>query len=209
MTALSVVERFHLGSGVPVNVVVAPSAHVATIACCIRRSARHEPDAASGVTHLLEHLMLRTGTPAAFSLPREIERLGGEVNALTSNEELFVYCRVAPEHAVRVTSLLMRSVCDEALPMDSFETERRVVLEEIQGALGDPAEHAHEVLYDTIFAGHPLGRPVSGTLASVKRLTPDDVLDWRRRALTGSTAGSWPSSPPALKSCATRSRRAL
>lgn len=177
------VEKSALGSGVPVYACRAGSA-VSTVAVCARTGARDETERTRGATHALEHLLLRRrDDPGERSLLVEAERLGGEVNALTSKEEMIVFCRVPATHALDALELLAATVTAQGLPLEAFESERSVILEEQAGIEADPYEVAHDLVFEKAWPGDGLGHPIAGSTRDVGALEPEAVLARRDELL--------------------------
>ena len=134
-------------------------------------------------------LLRREKRAGRLSLTFEIDRLGGEVDALTGKEELVVVCRVPRRHAAAAVELLGAFVASTELPLESLESERRVVLEELQGAASDPEEVAHDLFFELAFPDHGLGRPVGGTLERVAALSADALVAHERERVHAGTLG--------------------
>ena len=189
MSGFGDVARSTLPSGVPVFVARVDS-EVAAISASVRAGSRDEPPGALGATHMLEHLLLRRREAGdAISFVTEVDALGGEANALTAREELIAFCRVPADQAVAAMELLVRSVAEQPVPGEVFESERRVILEELRARASDPGEVAHDLLFETAFPGAGLGRPVPGTIESVSALRPSTVEALRRERVHAGTVG--------------------
>jgi predicted Zn-dependent peptidase len=164
-----------LRTGVPVLVQHRPGAPVTTVTVWLLTGSRDE-QAAFGVTHLLEHVLMQAELPGRGVRPVDaIEALGGEANAVTSREHLMMYARVPTAEAAAAADLLAASLTNPELPADVVAAERRVVCEELRLAASEPDDIVHDVFFAAAFGDHPLGRPVGGTIAAVSRLRPADL----------------------------------
>ncbi len=137
---------------------------------------RDEPDALSGVSHFLEHLLFKgTDTRTAQELARGVDRRGGDFNAFTSKEYTAYYCRLPARHAPFCIELLGDVLTRPALRDDDVHGERQVILEELAMDDDSPDDVAHRRFSAALFEGHALGRDPAGDREHVLAITPDDV----------------------------------
>lgn len=165
-----------LSSGLTVATERVPGALSVATGVWVGVGARDEPDALSGVTHFLEHLLFKgTKRRSAIDISRTIDRCGGDINAFTTKEYTAYYCRLPARHADVGIDLLGDVVTSPALREEEVEIERQVILEEIAMDDDSPDDVAHRVFGEEIFLGHPLGRDTAGGPATVETITADDV----------------------------------
>lgn len=157
---------------------------VRTFALCVavRGGARWEPKDRSGWSHLLEHLVFKgAGDMGARDIVERIEGQGGSINASTGYERTSFEVRsiagTLPLAMQVLSDLVFRPTLDPA----ELEREKDVVAQEIAEAFDTPDDHVFEMAQSRAFAGQPLGRPILGSVASLKPATPATVADWRAR----------------------------
>ena len=91
------------------------------------------------------------------------------------------------EHQIAGFELLAEMLQRPAFRPAEIDSERQVVIEEINMNEDDPGDLAHEEFFQAVFAGHPLERPVLGTRQSITGMTHDDLAGyWKRRYRAGS-----------------------
>ncbi len=142
----------------------------------VRSGSRYEDGIKKGISHFLEHTVFKgTKKRSAFEISREIEKIGGELNAYTSPEYTLFYVKLLSKHAEKgfdvLSDIVKNAIFDEKL----VERERHVVLEEIQEYLDSPedicqTESLHSIWDDASVANNPLG-----TVESVSSITRDDL----------------------------------
>jgi predicted Zn-dependent peptidase len=159
---------------------------VATIVCCVTAGARHDVPRQSGITHLLEHVLL-LDSPRRASLPRAIEALGGEANGYTGKEEMILYCRVPADDVATALDLLASCICAELVAPGLVLQERAVVLEELRAAASDPASVIHDLVYESIFEEHGLASALGGWLGRVRLLDGAAVERHKARCVHAGT----------------------
>ena len=130
----------------------------------------------AGASHFLEHLLFKgTAQRSARSIALAVESVGGDMNAFTTKEYTTFYVRLLADDVAMGLELMSDIVWAPALRPDEFETERRVILEEILMHSDEPSDQVHDLLADALFPGHPLGREVLGDPETVNAMTVDDV----------------------------------
>ena len=145
-------------------------------ALSLRCGTRDEADFPNGIAHFAEHTMFRgTARKSAPVINSYLDRLGGELNAYTTKEEIVLHATVLKEDLGKAAGLLFELATEATFPDAEIETERGVVLDEIISYKDNPAEDVYDKFEGMLFEGHPLGQPILGTTTSVKRLKPDDL----------------------------------
>jgi predicted Zn-dependent peptidase len=143
---------------------------------------RDEAPATAGASHFLEHLLFKgTTSRTALEISSSIESVGGEMNAFTSKEYTCFYARVIDTDlpmAIDVVSDLITSSIVTALDVDA---ERKVVLEEIAMRDDDPSDLVHDFFSDTYYGDTPIGRPILGTVDSIKSMSRSTVFNYYKK----------------------------
>jgi predicted Zn-dependent peptidase len=147
----------------------------------VNTGARDETDPIAGVSHFLEHMVFKgTPTRSADDVNREFDEMGAHYNAFTNEENTVFYATVLPEHLDSAVALLA-DILRPSLRKDDFDTEKQVILEEIQMYEDQPPFGADDRCRAVYFGSHPLGRSVLGTAESIAALTSDAMGDYFRR----------------------------
>ena len=147
---------------------------VAYCALTIGCGTRDEAGYPGGIAHFTEHTIFRgTKRKSASTISSYLDKLGGELNAYTTKEEIVLHATVLKEDLSKAAGLLFELATEATFPDKEIETERGVVLDEIISYKDNPAEDVYDRFENMLFAGHPLQTPILGTSASVKKITPD------------------------------------
>ena len=137
-----------------------------------------ETEDRAGITHFLEHMLFKgTADRSAIELGEAIDDLGGQVNGFTEREFVQLHARIVSEQIPAALNLLFEMLLDSTCPEEEIAREQDVVLQEIQHLEDTPEGWMHDLLPQTAWAGHALGRPVMGTRESVSGLARDQLLD--------------------------------
>ncbi len=158
-----------------------PQVRSTAVAFLVRTGARHETPAEHGVSHFLEHMCFKG---SAKRCGREInvafDQLGSIYNAFTGREHTVYYGWVPAAHAEAQLELLA-DMMRPTLPHEEFETERRVVLEEIAMA-GDSFDHSvSDFLHQTCFENHALAHEILGEQDTIETLPRESMIDYHSR----------------------------
>ena len=147
---------------------------VAYCALSIGCGSRNEGRYPAGIAHFVEHTLFRgTKRKSAAVISSYLDRLGGELNAYTTKEEIVLHATVLKEDLGKAARLLLELATEATFPDKEIETERGVVLDEIISYKDNPAEDVYDRFEGMLFSGTPLEAPILGTQASVKKITPE------------------------------------
>jgi predicted Zn-dependent peptidase len=132
-----------------------------------------ERDSEAGLSHLLEHMCFKgTERRTARDIALEMEAVGADWDAFTEREHTCYHVTVLGEHLERAVDVFSDMLQSSRLRADDLQIERNVVLEEIGHYEDSPEERVHDAVLATLWAGHPLARPIHGraeVIAAVSR----------------------------------------
>ena len=171
-----------LPNGLRVVSAAMPQAHSVTVGFWIGAGGRHEPKASSGISHFIEHLVFKgTRTRSARGISEAIEGRGGDINAFTQEENTCYYARL-PSNALGIgVDVLADMIKNPRFAAADVKKERDVVVEEIMMYRDQPQHYVEEMLTEQLWSGHALGRPLTGTAESLRRIGAREVRDYTRR----------------------------
>ena len=154
-------------------------------ALSIRCGTRNEDGYHSGIAHFTEHTLFKgTAHKSAAVVNGYLDRLGGELNAFTTKEEIVLHATVLKEDLPKAAGLLFELATEATFPEKEIETEKGVVIDEIHSYKDCPADEVYDRFEEALYAGHALGRPILGTPASVRRITSDELRRFVRENFT-------------------------
>ena len=181
-----------------VRVATAEMPHMASVSVGLWAAvgSRHEAARINGAAHFLEHLLFKgTRRRSARQISGEVEALGGYLEAFTAEDHTCYYAKAEAEHLEGLGDVLGDIYIHSRLPAAEVERERGVIREEILMYRDQPAQVAEEFLAETLWPGHPLGRPLAGTLESVAAYAPRRIARLLARRLSRALDGvgrRWP-----------------
>jgi len=175
--------KFHqttLKNGLEVVAELNDTAHSVAAGFFVKAGSRDESHDVSGVSHFLEHMTFK-GTPRrdALAVNRDFDRVGAKHNAQTSEEDTFYHVTCLPEY-LRESFDVLSDILRPTLRVDDFETEKKVIIEEIRMYLDNPMSVAYEAAKAEHFAEHPLGQSILGSIDSITALTSEQMTNYFR-----------------------------
>lgn len=165
---------------------------VAYCAISIKCGTRDEKGYHNGIAHFTEHTIFKgTEKRSATVINGYLDRLGGELNAFTTKEEIVFHATVLKEDLPKAAALLFELATCPTFPEHEIETEKGVVIDEIHSYKDSPSEDIYDRFEEMVFEGHPLSRNILGTAASVRKITRNELLGFvREKFLPGRMAFS-------------------
>ncbi len=156
-----------------------------TVGIWVENGSRDERPEENGIAHFLEHLFFKgTQRRTAAGIAEEIDAVGGVLDAFTSKEYTCYYAKVLAEHLPLALDLLTDVFLQSQFAEEEIERERSVICQEIAQVEDTPDDLIHDLFHLDFWRDHPLGLPISGTVAEVSRFQRSDFtryLDQRYR----------------------------
>ena len=176
-------QTFTLANGMRVVVVSNHRVPVITHMVWYRAGAADEPPGASGIAHLLEHLMFKgTNKMEAGEFSRILARNGGQENAFTSHDYTAYFQNIAVDRLKMVMELEADRMTNLVITEKEVDTERLVILEERRMRTdNDPAAALREHINAALYLNHPYRRPIIGWEREIRALTLLDVIAFYKR----------------------------
>ncbi|MBC8106102.1 MAG: insulinase family protein, partial [Anaerolineae bacterium] len=171
-------HHHQLPNGLDIVAEINPDSYSFSAGLFVKTGARDEAPKLNGVSHFLEHMMFKGSTQYTWEdVNRIFDEMGARYNAFTTQEMTAYYINVLPEfteRAIEHLSHLLRPAIRQA----DFDTEKKVILEEIAMYLDDPGHRLYEKLMAEHFANHPLSMSVLGEAKSIERLERDEMASY-------------------------------
>ena len=152
-------------------------ASVAYCSLSIRCGTRNEEGYHGGIAHFVEHTIFKgTSHRSAAVINNYLDKLGGELNAFTTKEEIVFHATVLKEDLKKAADLLFELAVCPTFPENEINVEKGVVIDEIQSYKDSPSEDIYDKFEELLFKGHPLSGNILGTKASVRKITRNELL---------------------------------
>jgi predicted Zn-dependent peptidase len=168
-----------LSNGIRVVSETLPKSRSVSIGVWVKVGSRHEPPEIGGVSHFIEHLFFKgTEKRTAKDIAIEMDSIGGEMNAFTSQETTTYYAKVVDEHLPVAIDLLSDILLGSKFDPVEMEKERKVILEEIKSVEDTPDDYIHELFTNTVWPDNSLGRPILGTKETIKGMKHENIISY-------------------------------
>ena len=136
-----------------------PRVETVSFGAYVAAGTRHESAAENGVSHFLEHMAFKgTEKRDALAIAREIENVGGHLNAYTSRENTAYYCKVLKEDVGLAADIIGDILTHSTFIPEELERERGVILQEIGQANDTPDDIIFDHFQEQAYPAQPLGR---------------------------------------------------
>ncbi|MFN4195472.1 MAG: M16 family metallopeptidase [Thermosynechococcus sp.] len=191
ITSLAVIFPLHtvegLGSGVTKTVLdngltvlikEIPTAPVVSLQVWYRVGSRHEPKGENGIAHQLEHLMFKGTKSRPVQFGQLFYALGSSSNAFTSYDVTAYHHTVRADQLESLLILEADRLRNTLMTADALESEKRVVISELQGYENSPEYRLSRAVMAALYPDHPYGLPVGGTAEDVEQFTLPAVKDF-------------------------------
>jgi zinc protease len=179
---MATVRAATLDNGLKVLVQEEHTAPLASVWCWYKVGSKDERPGLTGVSHWVEHMNFKGTT----NIPRDqikgiIEQVGGGWNGYTWIDQT-TYVETATRDALdRMLFIESERMANCLYHPDDCESERTVIISELQGGENDPDQFLDQEVTATAFKAHPYGHPTIGWLADLQTMTRDDLYGYYRR----------------------------
>jgi len=171
------VNRHVLANGMTVLVRQNPAAPVFAVSLQVRGGSRFETKATAGATNFLQRVLLRGTTKrSGIEIAEAAEDLGGRVEASGEVESAEVRVEGLARNWEALLRLLAEVVLSPAFAPDEIETQRRLVLSQLNARADDPFSASLDAIVRDLYGDHPYAWPSLGTRAALERVTRDQLI---------------------------------
>lgn len=175
-------HRVTLDNGIRVVSECIQSVRSVSLGVWVDVGSRDELQGEEGISHFLEHMFFKgTARRSADTISREIDQMGGELNAFTSRETTTFYLNVLDNDLIKAIALLIDLFQNSTFAARELAKEKQVILDEMRMVQDDPEDYIHDLHTSNVLQRHPLGRPIIGTEETITRLRRSDLLNYRMR----------------------------
>jgi len=150
-----------------------------SIGIWVKTGSRHETVETNGLSHFVEHMLFKgTKQRSAEAIARQVDSIGGNMDAFTAKESICFDIKVLDEHLPIAMDVLSDLVLNPVFDAQDIVRERGVILEEIKMDEDSPDYLVHEIFTQNFWKDHPLGKPILGTKETVRRFEQPLLFDY-------------------------------
>ncbi|HUJ95345.1 MAG TPA: pitrilysin family protein [Terriglobales bacterium] len=158
-----------------------------SIGVWVKTGSRDEDLPWNGISHFIEHMVFKgTSNRSAEDIARQVDSIGGNMDAFTAKECICFNIKVLDEHLPIALDMLGDLVLNPVFTAEDIGRERGVILEEIKMDEDSPDYLVHEIFTQNFWKDHPLGKPILGTKETVRKFERGPVHDvYKQRFVPG------------------------
>lgn len=179
------IRKIVLPNGVRVVVEKIPYVRSVSLGLWIDVGSRNETANENGIGHFIEHMLFKgTSSLNALQVSQEINKIGGNVNAFTTQEHICLSCKVIDEHFQKAFNLLFEMYSESIFDSLELDRERNVILEEVKMYDDLPDELVIDEFIQGIYPDNSLGNPIIGQVTNINSFSSDMMKDYVSREFT-------------------------
>jgi len=176
------IHRVVLPNGLIVLSEEMPHIRSISIGIWIKSGSRDEASEFNGISHFTEHMVFKgTTTRSAQQIARQVDSIGGNIDAFTGKETICFNIKVLDEHLPVAIDILSDLVLNPIFDPKDIAREKGVILEEIKMDEDNPDYLVHEIFTQNFWKDHPLGKPILGTKETVRSFKQENLFDFYRQ----------------------------
>jgi predicted Zn-dependent peptidase len=170
-----------LENGLRIATAPMPDMESVSVGIWVGVGGRYEPARICGISHFIEHLLFKgTRRRTARQISQAVEGVGGYLNAFTGEETTCYYAKASHRHLDTLLDVLADMYLHPRFAVTDIHKERQVIKEELLMYRDQPDHHVHELLTETLWPRHPLGRSLTGTTESLDAINRAELLGYKR-----------------------------
>jgi len=174
-----------LKNGIRVIIDSNPKCESVSLGVWVAVGARFETPEINGISHVLEHMAFKgTKTRTAFDISREIEDVGGLVNAYTGKDMTAYYVKVLQKDWTLGLNIISDILQNSVMDKDELAKEQGVIIQEINMSNDTPDDLIFDLYNQTAYPDQPLGRTILGSPENVRAVTSKKLLDYMHAQYT-------------------------
>lgn len=176
------IRREVLSNGLIVLSEEMPHIRSISIGIWLKSGSRDESAERNGISHFTEHMVFKgTTSRTAQDIARQVDSIGGNMDAFTGKETICFNIKVLDEHVPIAIDILSDLVLNPVFNPKDIAREKGVILEEIKMDEDNPDYLVHEIFTQNFWTDHALGKPILGTKETVGSFDRDNVSEFYRQ----------------------------
>ncbi len=176
-------NKHTLENGLRIITIPTKDSPAVTVLVMVEAGSKYETKDITGLSHFLEHMCFKgtTKRPKAIDISRELDSIGAQYNAFTSQEYTGYYAKSHPKHLDKTLDVISDMYLNPIFEEKEIEKEKGVIVEEIHMYEDMPHRHVQDVFTELLYGDQPAGWNIAGTVESVLSMTRDHFVDYRAK----------------------------
>jgi len=147
----------------------------------VEAGSKYETKKVNGISHFLEHMCFKgtTKRPKAIDISKELDALGSQYNAFTSNEYTGYYAKSDAKHFAQLIDIVSDVYLNSTFPDAEMQKEKGVIIEEINMYEDMPNRHVQDLMMKLLYGDQPAGWNVAGEKKNILEMKRDDFVKYK------------------------------
>jgi len=153
-----------------------------TVLVLVEAGSKYETKKVNGISHFLEHMCFK-GTlkrPKAGDISKELDALGSQYNAFTSQEYTGYYAKSGARHFKQILDIVSDIYLNSTFPEKEMEREKGVIVEEINMYEDMPQRHVQDLMMELLYGDQPAGWNIAGEKQNILKMKRDDFVTYHK-----------------------------
>ena len=153
-----------------------------TVLVLVEAGSKYETKEENGLSHFLEHMCFKgtTKRKTSMDITHELDSIGSQYNAFTSNEYTGYYAKAQARHAPLILDIISDIYLNSTLPEVEMEKEKGVIIEEISMYNDLPQRKVQDVFMKLLYGDQPAGWDTAGKKEIITRLMRKDFVKYHQ-----------------------------
>jgi len=153
-----------------------------TVLVLVEAGSKYETKKVNGISHFLEHMCFKgtTKRPKAGDISKELDALGSQYNAFTSQEYTGYYAKSDARHFKQIFDVVSDIYLNSTFPEKEMEREKGVIIEEINMYEDMPQRHVQDLMMKLLYGDQPAGWNIAGEKKNILKMKRDDFITYHK-----------------------------
>jgi len=152
-----------------------------TVLVLVGTGSEYEKKEINGISHFLEHMCFKgtTKRPSAKLISHELDNLGCQYNAFTSNQVTGYYAKGDAKNFSQIFDIVSDVYLNSTFPEEEMQKEKGVIIEEINMYEDMPQAHVQDLWGEVLYGDQPAGWSVLGTKENIKKMQRSNFVKYK------------------------------
>ena len=174
-------EKITLKNGIRILLEEQETSKTACFGIWVKSGSIYENEKNNGISHFIEHMVFKGSEKRnAREIAEQMDYIGGQLNAFTAKDYTCFYAKTLDYHVPEGFDILCDMVSKAKMDPNDIETEKKVVLEEINMSADMPDDRVVENMYKSVFNGSSLAMPILGQEETLKNINYESISSYMK-----------------------------
>lgn len=154
-----------------------------TVLVLVEAGSKYEAKEKNGISHFLEHMCFK-GTakrPNYWDISTELDGLGAQYNAFTSQEYTGYFAKVEHRHLTKILDIVSDMYLNPIFDKKEMKKEKGVIIEEINMYEDLPQRKVNMVFEELLYGDQPAGWSIAGSKENIRQMAREDFVSYRNK----------------------------